>query len=315
MQALKFGLLAETAAQLDDLTLLVKQAGHEIAFSIRANSASEELSCAAGAEAWVVRLNLQNDKALVLVEQLESFNLPVIYDDIESYAELGLGERVNRFAAKLQLCAGTTTPPQGSTKAAEIWVLAASTGGPEAVTSFLKTLPTTVSGVAFVYVQHINPEISATLQRALVRNTTWTVLNCNRSQQLMEKCIYVVPPDHQVDIHSTGVISPLADTWLGRYSPSADQVMARVARNYGKNGGAIIFSGMGDDGSRSCGYMHGSGGIIWAQSPLTCAVDSMPCSAIKTGHVSYQGSPENLAHHFMYGRHISLLKKSSQLRN
>lgn len=311
MQALKFGLLAETEAQLDDLALLIKQAGHEVTCAIRASSSRESLSNAQELEAWVVRLDLQNDNALALMEQLESLNIPVIYDDIESYAEMGLSERVHRFAAKLQLCAGTTAPPKGSTKATEIWVLAASTGGPEAVTTFLKTLPATVSGVAFVYVQHINPEISATLQRALVRNTTWTVLNCNRSQQLMEKCIYVVPPEHQVNIHSTGVISPLVDTWLGCYSPSADQVMARVARNYGKQGGAIIFSGMGDDGSRSCGYMHGSGGIIWAQSPLTCAVDSMPCSAIKTGHVSYQGSPENLAHHFRYGRHISPLRKSS----
>lgn len=309
VQALKFGLLAETAPQLQDLAQLVRQSGHDAAYSVKAAAAKNLLNIEV--EAWLVCLDLSNDSSLSLLEQLESTNLPVIYDDLESHAIIGLSERVQRFTAKLQLCTGTTEPPPGAKKAKEIWVLAASTGGPEAVTRFLKTLPAKVESVALVYVQHINPEISATLQRALVRNTTWAVLNCNRSQTLMEKCVYVVPPDHQVDFSSTGVIAPLAERWAGRYSPSADQVIARVARNFGKSCGAIIFSGMGDDGSRSCEYMRGSGGTIWAQSPLTCTVDSMPVCAMKTGHVTYQGSPENLAHQFVYGRHLPKLRESS----
>lgn len=308
MKALKFGLLAETRAQLNDLGELVLSSGHEITLNMLARTGILDDLVPLDVptvDAWVVRLDLQHDNNLVLIERLESFDVPVIYDDIESYAELGLSERVHRFARKLQVCAGTGIAlPKDVKRAEEVWVLVASTGGPEAVGRFLKTLPEDLAGVAFVYVQHINPEITGTLQKALVRNTTWPVLECERSHQLVEKCVYIVSPEHQVDVHAAGVIAPMADAWIGCYHPSADQVMAKVARSFGKRSGAIIFSGMGDDGANSCPYMKGSGGVIWAQSPLSCTVDSMPVCAIKTGMVTYQGSPENLARQFVYGRHI-----------
>jgi len=303
VQALKFGLLAETAAQLDDLVQLVNQTGHEVALALKASSGC--LENVAEVEAWVARLDLQHEKSITLMEELEAFDVPVIYDDIESYSALGQAERVSRFASKIQLCTGTGAQSGEVAKADEVWVLAGSTGGPEAVGLFLKALPENITGVAFIYVQHINAEISATLQRALLLSTSWAVLSCDRAQPLLEKCIYIVSPSHQVDIHNTGVIAPVAETWVGLYQPSADQVIAKVARNFGKRSGVIVFSGMGDDGAQSCSYMRGSGGVVWAQSPDTCAVDSMPVSAIKTGAVTYQGPPETLARQFVHGRHLS----------
>jgi len=305
VHALKFGLLAETTAQLDDLTDLVHGSGHDIAETIRASTGC--LDNISAVEVWVVRLDLQHDKSVQLMEILETYDVPVIYDDIESYSELGVAERLNRFAEKIQLCAGTgmsNRPVGDAKKAREIWVLAASTGGPEAVGRFLKTLPENLTGVAFLYVQHINPEISPTLQKAIQSNTQWAVYKCDRSQPLLEKSIYVVSPSDQVSIHATGVITPLVGAWEGPYQPSANQVMAKVARNYGKRSGCIIFSGMGDDGSQSCSFMKGSGGVVWVQSPASCTVDSMPASALATGVVTFQGSPEILARQFVYGRHI-----------
>jgi len=312
MEALKFGLLAETNAQLTDLAELVRGSGHEVVHAMQASTGI--LDHIPKVEAWVVRLDLQLEKSTLLIETLENLDVPIIYDAVEKYSELGQAERIKRFAAKIQLCAGSKEASiEGIAKAQEVWVLAASTGGPEAVCLFLRTLPPQLAGVAFIYVQHINPEISATLQKALMRSTTFTVLSCERSRPLCEKCVYIVPPEHQVDVHSSGIIAPTSEAWLGRYQPSADQMIAKVARNFRKRCGAIVFSGMGDDGAGSCGYLRGSGGVVWAQSPLTCTVDSMPVAAIKSGTVTYQGSPENLARQFVYGRHIptKILKSSS----
>ncbi len=309
VEALKFGLLAETAAQLNDLSELVSSSGHKVVHAFQVNVGA--LSEISEVDAWAVRLDLDNDKSALIIDTLEGLDVPVIYDDIEKYAELGQAERVNRFAAKIQLCTSSSSSNiDGYAKAQEVWVLAASTGGPEAVCRFLKTLPE-LSGVAFVYVQHLSPQTSSTLHKALMRSTSCTVLACERSRPIMEKCIYVVPPEHQIDVHPTGVISPITDPWNGPYQPSIDQVMAKVARNFKKSCGAIIFSGMGDDGAGSCSFMRGSGGVVWAQSPLSCAVDAMPVAAINSRNVSYQGSPENLARQFVYGRHIpsNLFKK------
>ncbi|TVZ37239.1 chemosensory pili system protein ChpB (putative protein-glutamate methylesterase) [Alteromonadaceae bacterium 2753L.S.0a.02] len=301
-EALQFGLLADSQAQLTDLAQLVEACGHRVAVSLQALSGALQVELPE-VDAWVVRLNLQEDSALAFVERLESQDVPVIYDDIESYGKLGLNERVNRFSAKLQVCAGAGGKDEGR-RAEEIWVLAASTGGPEAVATFFRHLPDELDGVAFIYVQHINPEISISLKKALLLNTRWQVVTCERSRVLRERSIYVVPPDNQVEIYDSGVIAPNSTAWLGAYRPSADQVMARVARKFAARSGAIVFSGMGDDGSKSCTYMRRLGGVIWAQLPDTCAVDSMPVSAIKTGMVSYQGSPERLAKQFVYGRHM-----------
>lgn len=301
-ETLTFGVLADSQAQLNDLVSLVEATGHRVAIAKMA-SVRNLLAELPAVDAWVVRLNLQQDSALAIVEHLESSDCPVIYDDMECYGNLGGHDRAKRFATKLQLCTGVAKPEEGA-KAQEVWVLAASTGGPEAVTRFLKALSPELEGVAFVYAQHINAEISLSLQKALLLSTQWSVVTCERSRVLREKSIYVVPPDNQVDIYDSGVIAPNSLAWLGPYRPSADQVMARLARYYGNRAGAIVFSGMGDDGSKSCSYMRRSGGMVWAQSPGTCAVDSMPVSAIATGEVSYQGSPENLARQFVYRRQI-----------
>lgn len=302
-ETLKFGVMADSQTQLNDLVLLVESAGHQVAVRLVAVSASLKVPLPA-VDAWVARLDLQRDGAVAFVERLESTGSPVIYDEIVLFTGgLGVNERAKRFAAKLQLCVGEGVTPEEK-KADEVWVLAASTGGPEAVVQFFKALPDNLCGVAFVYVQHINPEISASLQKALLLSTRWRVLTCERSRMLREKSVYVVPPENQIEVYDNGMIAPASASWLGAYKPSADQVMARVARQYGSRSGAIVFSGMGDDGAKSCTYMRRSGGVIWAQSPETCAVDSMPVSAIKTGVVSYQGSPEKLAQQFVYGRQV-----------
>ncbi|KAB7628134.1 chemotaxis protein CheB, partial [Alkalilimnicola sp. S0819] len=79
------------------------------------------------------------------------------------------------------------------------------------------------------------------------------------------------------------------------YAPSIDSVMEEVARRYGANGGAIIFSGMGDDGARGCQAVAGAGGLVWAQDSASCAIDSMPSCARNTGVVAHSAPPEALA--------------------
>ena len=78
-----------------------------------------------------------------------------------------------------------------------------------------------------------------------------------------------------------------------------DQVMIKVAHIYGENSGAIIFSGMGNDGTKGSQYMKHSGGQVWAQSPDSCMIDSMPTSALKTGCITVQGTPKELAKKFV----------------
>ena len=85
------------------------------------------------------------------------------------------------------------------------------------------------------------------------------------------------------------------EPWEGPYSPSIDQVMALIADHFGVQSGAILFSGMGNDGAISAAKLRQMGIEVWAQSAETCANSSQPDSARATGCVSFSGSPRELA--------------------
>jgi chemosensory pili system protein ChpB (putative protein-glutamate methylesterase) len=71
--------------------------------------------------------------------------------------------------------------------------------------------------------------------------------------------------------------------------------IANVSRRFTKRSVAIIFSGMGSDGSISGPQMIESGGVIWAQDEKTCACPSQPDAMRATGCVSFSGNPFDLA--------------------
>ena len=59
--------------------------------------------------------------------------------------------------------------------------------------------------------------------------------------------------------------------------------------------GAIVFSGMGDDGATGCRSMAEYGGIVWAQDVDSCVISSMPDQARKTNNVTFSANPQKLA--------------------
>jgi chemosensory pili system protein ChpB (putative protein-glutamate methylesterase) len=72
-------------------------------------------------------------------------------------------------------------------------------------------------------------------------------------------------------------------------------VMSSLAQGFGHCDGAILFSGMGNDGAIAAPRLAAQGAAIWAQSADSCAVSSQPDSVRETGCVGYSGTPEQLA--------------------
>jgi chemosensory pili system protein ChpB (putative protein-glutamate methylesterase) len=71
--------------------------------------------------------------------------------------------------------------------------------------------------------------------------------------------------------------------------------MLNVAKHFGARARYILFSGMGNDGAEAAVRISQQASTIWAQDSQSCANSSMPDSAVATGHVSYIGSPRQLA--------------------
>lgn len=298
---MKLGVLAESSRQLKRLTKLIQHTEHELVSAILTSSPNEhelDVSNLSKADAWVACMEDHSDLADEIIHNLDIANIPVMFDDPDASRRGQEAEAERRFSMKIEACMADNRLPEGNI-AKKLWVLAASAGGPEAVVEFLGAIDQKLSGVAFVYVQHINEEMLPSLIRTLKNRSTLDIHIIAHSCLAVENSLYVVSPSNKLEISGRGALLLTDNAWSGDYTPSANQIMAKVSKHYGSAAGAIVFSGMGDDGSESARLMKRAGSHIWAQSPETCTVDSMPKSVIKTGSVSFVGEPKALAERFL----------------
>ena len=179
--------------------------------------------------------------------------------------------------------------------AENVWVLAASIGGPEAVKRFLARIPVELP-VAFVLAQHLGEGFVSLLATQLDRISCFKVKEAQAGDVLKHGEVVVVPIEQRMTLDENGQVEFLDEKWKGHYKPSIDSVIKDVCNVYKEHAGVIIFSGMGADGVlASQKFAEQYQGNIWAQNPESCVVSSMPDSVRKANLVSYSGSPEALA--------------------
>ncbi len=187
------------------------------------------------------------------------------------------------------------TPPVEGSPAPQVWLLAASMGGPEAVKQFLDSLPAGLP-VGFLYAQHIDASFEERLPQAVGRHSQWKVGLARAGDPVRCGEVIVVPVGQELDFDSQEAMDLTGRAWPEPYSPSIDRIMLNLAQRFGARCGVIAFSGMGSDGSAAAAYVRRQGGQIWTQSAATCACSSMPDSLREGDYSSYSGSPRELAH-------------------
>lgn len=305
MSGLNIGILVDSSLKQQYLGNMVVQAGHKIGCAHVLKINAQVPNLAQEMDAWVVDISEldegetdkeQKAELIRLLDRLlEQKQVPVILNDA---AELLPGspeyhDWVRRMLQRLERLNGDVNLQSG-VGATEVWVLAASTGGPAAVKDFLKQLPAELK-IAFVYVQHIDSGQADTLVKMMSNAGSYPVSIARQGLVLSDNTITLVTSDRTVTIHDNGTLVIGKKPWAGFYSPSIDQVAANIARVYRQHSGIIIFSGMGDDGAASCRLIKQQGGKVWVQTPEHSTIASMPDAAIATGTVSFIGTPVELA--------------------
>lgn len=179
--------------------------------------------------------------------------------------------------------------------APQVWLLAASTGGPQAVKAFLDRLPKGLP-LGFIYAQHIDPSFEVSLPQAVGRHSQWSVRLWAEHPCVRQGEVVIVPVQHELSFADNGCMQVSETPWDGPYSPSIEQMMSNLAQYYGRNCGVIIFSGMGNDGSIAAEYVQQQGAQVWTQDAESCACSSMPDNVRDAGYSSLSATPEGLAH-------------------
>lgn len=181
-----------------------------------------------------------------------------------------------------------------STDVNEIWVIAASLGGPEAVKEFFDTLPGDIPA-AFLYAQHIDLGCVDSLVASIGRHTALDMQLITQGVQVENSKILVVPVDHEIDFHPNHSVEIMDASWSGPYGPSIDHLLKNTVERYGSKTNLIVFSGMGSDGTLGATLVQESGGKVWSQSTESAIQPSMPDSVSDLDCVSFRGNPSDLA--------------------
>ncbi len=296
MAGLRLGILVDSAQKQQSLAQLVVQSGHQLGCQLILDQQQLPASDQP-LDAWLIDVAEDYPIDHQLLEQLLSQSrVPIIFSDSGDYP-YGSDEYrawLRRTSQRLAQLSGDVNLQQ-TRPARDLWILAASTGGPSAVKRFLRQLPANL-GVVFLYVQHIDHQQMAPLTRMMSSAGGYPALVANQGMVLSPNCLVMVTALDRVSILDNRTLTVAQNQgWSGDYAPSIDQLSANAARVFRQHCGLIIFTGMGDDGADASRLVKQLGGRVWVQSPSDCTSDSMPNEALATGCVEFTGTPESLA--------------------
>ncbi len=176
----------------------------------------------------------------------------------------------------------------------QVWLILASTGGPQAVKQFLNRLPEQLP-VSFIYAQHIELTGWNTLLTSLQNHKRLQVQALRGQQNLRAGRLYLAPINQALVFYSAKQVGTVKEAWQTPYAPNFNQLVASAAAVIKERLGVLVFSGMDNDGSLSAEHVIEQGGQIWTQALASCQQPSMPESFNTQSVVSRSGTPFQLA--------------------
>ncbi len=175
--------------------------------------------------------------------------------------------------------------------------IGASAGGLEAVTQLLQNL-SPVTGMAYIYVQHLSPDHKSMLKSILSKITTMPVQEIDDMEKIEPNNVYVIPHDKEIEVVD-GHIKLLPRPATRTSNLSIDVLFSSLAETHKENVIGIVLSGSANDGTRGLKEIKQAGGITFAQDD-SAKFASMPHSAIAEGVVDFVLSPAEIAHELLW---------------
>lgn len=185
--------------------------------------------------------------------------------------------------------------------------MGASAGGLEAFQNFFSKMSSD-SGMAFVLVQHLDPNHESLMPELLSKSTEMPVSAVKENMEVLPNNVYVIPPNASLTIkdnilHISKPIQPRGQRM------SIDHFFTSLSENSGEHSICIVFSGTGSDGTLGLKAVKEHGGLAIVQNPETAKYDSMPRSAIQTGLVDMVLNIEEMSENIQnYGANLFSFK-------
>ena len=190
--------------------------------------------------------------------------------------------------------------------------IGASAGGLESISALLAGIPAS-TGMAYVFVQHLDPGHASHLAKILSNRAALPVEEA-REGEIFPDHLYVIIPNITLTITSQRLHLRSRDLAERPHRP-VDTLFLSLAEERGPNVIGVILSGSGSDGAKGIQAIKEAGGITFAEEENSASFFGMPSSAIQTGCVDFILNPCDIAQGLIgISRQYRLPKGQNKLR-
>ncbi len=178
----------------------------------------------------------------------------------------------------------------------KIFAIGASTGGVQALTAVLQTMPANVPGT--VIVQHMPAHFTTSFAQRLNDMCQPMVKEAQDGDTITPGKILLAPGGFHMMVKRSGAnyyVSIQDGPKVCRQKPSVDVLFKSVARYVGANAVGAILTGMGNDGAEGLLEMRNAGASTIGQDEKSCVVYGMPKEAANIGACEHVVSLDNVA--------------------
>lgn len=183
----------------------------------------------------------------------------------------------------------------------DLIVIGASTGGTEAVTHLLESMPSNCPPILLV--QHISAYFARAFAQRVAQNSKLKLGVCADGTQLEPGHVYVADDDRHLGVSGRSgrlCIHRSDGPPVNRHRPSVDFLFKSVAVVPNLKVSAVLLTGMGADGAQGMKELHDKGAVTFAQDEQSCVVFGMPREAIALGGVDMTGGPAEIRQQLLW---------------
>ncbi len=166
---------------------------------------------------------------------------------------------------------------------AKIVAIGSSTGGVEALTKLITSLPS--NAPAILIAQHMPAKFTASFAARLNTDTSLKVVEAEDNMLVMPGHVYIAPGNYHMRIHpilkanAEFCVKISQEDLVNGHRPSVDILFQSFAQHVAKKTIAFILTGMGNDGAMGIKAIRDNGGETYGQNQESCLVYGMPKAA------------------------------------
>ena len=164
----------------------------------------------------------------------------------------------------------------------DLLLIGASTGGPPVISGVLERLKRPCP-IPIVVIQHITSGFAAGFSDWLSHTTGHPTHLVNESVSLRSGTVYIPMDDTNLVFTSANIVRAVEEPNTRGPKPNIDRLFLSAAKHSRARTLALVLTGMGSDGAEGLAALKSAGATVAVQEPSSCAVDSMPRSALAGG--------------------------------